>query len=337
MDAAQLPPTVSNDPDHDGILTDDEPNVDLDDDGLPCWFDSDCDGDDVPDSKDPDPFDPLVTGRQCAATPADIGCCLSLATCSGRREYVVYGTEAVRLRNATVSPDGKVASAGFGGVELAGFAQSGSIFSAGPVFLEGGAHVHGDVYTTQTFTAQLGAQVEGGVMEQATVSLPDLASFAPVLLPPVGGSVMLEPTEQDFINPGSYSQVLVKRDATLVLTTGTYHVHDLLIESGGTLGIDASTGPVYLYLGNTFIFRGGLEGASGSELFVGYIGAAPAFVETAFSGTIVAPNAELTLGPDSGNTQTYVGSFFAHRVRVRPGVVLIHHSFPLPWQSGSAS
>src|SRR5690606_35958774 len=68
------------------------------------------------------------------------------------------------------------------------------------------------------------------------------------------------------------------------------------------------------------------------NVFVGYLGTQDAFVESAFSGTLVAPNAKLWLKTTG---TPHRGSFFAKHVDVAAEAVVEHHPFPLAWTYGN--
>ena len=113
--------------------------------------------------------------------------------------------------------------------------------------------------------------------------------------------------------PGSYGDVSVKSRATLRLSPGTFFVNSFSIEPQATVVTDG--GPVFLYIATSMNFKGAISaGVFDRNFLVGVVGSGTVFLETPFTGTIVAPNATIRFAPL--NPGVYDG--FLLRARDRP-------------------
>ena len=116
--------------------------------------------------------------------------------------------------------------------------------------------------------------------------------------------------------------VNVKSNARLELRTGVYVVDSLSLEPNALLLIDAAAGPVEVYVRQSLIYRGKITIARGGpgDFLLGYVGTSSAFLEAAFTGSVVAPNATLVLA--SLNVGQHQGSFFGRNIEVHQGSVV---------------
>ncbi|MBI3927402.1 MAG: hypothetical protein HY319_17825 [Armatimonadetes bacterium] len=76
------------------------------------------------------------------------------------------------------------------------------------------------------------------------------------------------PLGPKWLPPGAYKDFTVSSGETVELRSGTYYFRDLL-DIGGTVQVDASGGPVIIYVGKDLVLKGGLNpdpaGMSGSR------------------------------------------------------------------------
>lgn len=351
--AKGLPPTYSpvrpflEDADRDGIPNDDEPAiwVDSDNDGKPDVYDRDSNGNEIPDGVDPGiPYSPAAngTGSHCGLSNCAT-CCTSIGTCVGALPRVaVYAEGGLSLRDRAVvevagSGRATIVNAGTDLTELGVNAKAGNVLSAATIHLNAGARITGYARTAGTVTLDTGANQPAPAYQNATVGLKPLSGFSVMIpgsgtLAEVGGGLSIP------IAPGTYGDLRIQPSGTAYLSSGTYYVQSLDLEPQAILALDMSSGPIYLYVANSVIYRGSIITTAGksSDLFVGYMGTQTAALEVPFTGTFVAPNATLLLGPPSGGA-SFSGGFYAADVEVRPDVVVEALPFGHVWLSSSST
>jgi hypothetical protein len=218
-----------------------------------------------------------------------------------------------------------IGDTGAGRVLLHTGAQSGSILSQGPVRLDDGAIVHGDVASALTVAENASAVVTGTVTENATVSLPAGRDLSGVVFPTTNsGPVNVAHLQTLALAPGAYSVASVLPSATLVLTAGTYLFEELDLHSGATLNLDQSGGPVSVFVHTTFLYQGQIAPIAGAPggFVLGYAGDQPLLIGTRFlAGTLIAPNA--TVAISAREPDGFVGELFAKGIVVKQGSTLV--------------
>jgi len=129
--------------------------------------------------------------------------------------------------------------------------------------------------------------------------------------------------------PGSYGSLIVREAEKVRLKAGTYFFDALVVERGGTLEIDDVSGLVYVWIKETLVIAGNMRKYSlqPSTLF-GYHGFQTPSISAAFQGTLVAPNAIVTL---PATAEPHIGGFFARAIRVADHAVVEHRTF-MGWQ-----
>jgi hypothetical protein len=129
------------------------------------------------------------------------------------------------------------------------------------------------------------------------------------------GSVSVGPDATRALSPESYAAVTVQSRVVLKLRTGVCYFDSLTFEPQATLQLDQTAGRVTIYVKSVLTFRGDLRSSTGAmpALFVGYFGTGTALLESAFTGTVVAPNGTIRLGTTSAG---HNGVFFGKRVTV---------------------
>jgi|GEM_PF-5901408 len=198
------------------------------------------------------------------------------------------------------------------------------IWSVASVVLRDRARADGSVRSEGTVTPLGGAVVTGQTVQHATLSPLSLTSWSVTLPASNAGDVNLEPDTQRTLAPGAYRNLSVKSRATLNLTAGTYFFQAAAIEPQAIIGLTTTGGPVVVYLSGALTFRGSiLDRQDRADFLVVALGPSPVVIDSAFTGTIVAPQAPLTLA-----TATHAGAFFARDIDVRPDVVLVARPFP---------
>lgn len=277
------------------------------------FWDDDCNANEVPDTCD---LDCAGFSTDCLAYDADCGLSID-ADGDGQPDECavvnppppppaggpcILGVDKVRLADRATTGD-DIAS--YGTTELGADAVSGSIESDGRVFLRSRAIVNGDVVTSGIVREQQHAQVLGTITEYGTPILPAI----PVVGGPGYGSgnLVVGSGQTRTLTPGTYGNVTVNSNATLVLDgAGEYGFRRLTVNSGATLDYTAGA---ELFVHDRFIWRGTQAGAG--PLDFGQTGTGWTHFEADWDGAIVAPDANVRLAGNGG--PSYVGSAFVGR------------------------
>jgi RHS repeat-associated protein len=239
------------------------------------------------------------------------------------RDSVVFGANGTLKLNdrdkvqGAAGNAGAVSNAGSGETNLGAASSVGSVTSVASVTLRSNAQVKGDLTTAAaTITKQPGAHIGGELHKNATLTPLDELSWTVHLPTTNNGPVALEPNDQPPpLVPGSYSQVTAKTGAILKLSTGTYYFNGLDLESGSKLHLDKTSGPIAIYVSGAAILRGDWvdDGGPEGDLLLVCLGSMDIFVEQVFTGTIVVPNAKLSLAT-LPIPLVYRGTFFARDI-----------------------
>jgi len=170
-----------------------------------------------------------------------------------------------------------------------------------------------------------GAAVTGATQEHANVAAISLPGFSfsaggPNVTVPTNGSQTLA--------PGSYGTVAVKSEGTLFLSAGDYYVSVLKTDPNAMLSVNASDGPVNIYVVSDLQFDVGVQvkltgGSSDGVLFVSL--QKPKLVVGAKAilyGTLIAPQAQVHFSNDS----KIKGAVYASSLSIDPMVTFYHHT-----------
>jgi hypothetical protein len=168
----------------------------------------------------------------------------------------------------------------------------------------------------------LGYQLDGesfgdiGALAETPVSvaLPAGTSLADLALGTMGGALKIDDRSSAVTASGTAAKVAATSGAV----------------SQGVLDIDNRGGPVYFYLRQGLTFRGRIAERNPSlpnMLFV-VLGGGAMPIEAPFRGTLVAPNASLTLATVGAAGHT--GAFYAQSIEVAPDVVVHFRPFTRP-------
>ncbi len=280
--------------------------------------------------------DPETKGQRLEAEPDD-PCqrtfAIELPPGFAADEVAIGATESlflndrVRLTAVAGQPLAPAANLGSGELDVGVDASTGELFAEGAVRLHDRASVQGAITTEGVLTRGNGTTVSGTITERASLTT-DLAAWQVCFPSANSGNVQLEPDQIRVLAPGDYGALSVKSRARLALRSGHYTFSSIMIEPQARLVLDTSSGPIELYSREGFTFRGVLEQAAGdaADLLVGVLGANAIDVEAPFTGTIVAPSAELRLASLNAPS-AHRGAFFARRVLARPGSTIEHLPF----------
>lgn len=223
-----------------------------------------------------------------------------------------------------------VTNVGTAGSRIGVRAETGDVWSSSALVLANNAQVNGSVHAPNGLTLQPDAMVTG-TTDRTTPITP--RSFSWVVDFQAGTtSVNLEPDTTRQLAPGAYATVAVKSRAKLSLKTGAYHLQSLQVETGATLALDTRQGPIFVYVSQSMFHRGFNQytGDDNAALFA-YFGTQSVALGGPFTGSVVAPNAEIALSPGTDaaqpNRSGFKGSFFGKRVWAQPDITLTYAAF----------
>lgn len=224
---------------------------------------------------------------------------------------------------AKVNPSAPVVAMGATGTtRIDPDAKLNDLWSRGPADLRDRVTINGWVHA-KTLTLGNNVNVNPAKIDRSPVFDP-VAKLSWVVTFPstTPQDVTLSNPAKISIVPGYYGNVLFNSTtAELTLQSGTYYIDSLTLNSTGKVWLDQANGPVIIYVKQVNAFRGAFAALDGSspDLFVGYTGANQLFVETNFKGSIVAPNAKLTLRSVSS---PHVGFFAGKDVELDANAVV---------------
>jgi hypothetical protein len=245
-------------------------------------------------------------------------------------DFLLYGLSGVKLEDGVTLFDslggpGALASESWAMVtEIGAGASTGAVFSNGAVYLRAGGKIDGSVETGLGYTQQDGAIVVGQIGEFMDVGLPGLPAYT--IQPGTGDDVTLDPDQTRSLAPGNYGNLTIYSRAKLTLQSGTYRFAAVRTEPEAQVILNKTTGPTYIHAAS-LVHRATIveqAGYYGQTLFA-ISGASPIPIEGKFIGTLLAPNAEVTIG--TGVALEQWGTFQAGSVLVRSRATLYH----LPW------
>lgn len=247
----------------------------------------------------------------------------SLPKCAGDELLQVPGHSNTVLfaRDSLTIQDGAVVESTPVGVELLsnGWAEVGAqalvpaLSARGNATLRSYSVVAGPLVTGGSISLQAGAAVSGAQLPGSYVPTHEL-SLSVAFPGTTAGSVTVDSGSSLPLAPGAYGNVAVR--GTLILSSGAYYFDSLSADVGATLRFSTgSTTPVVIYVKRDLTWRA-TTATGGPPLLLADLGTSDAFVESPVRGNILAPQAKLVLGNQSG---THVGRFFARAIEVRSG------------------
>jgi hypothetical protein len=223
---------------------------------------------------------------------------------------VVIGSEAGI--SGTIVAMGSAA----GGVNAGPYVTMNDTWSRGGVNLGPLLHLSGTLHaaiTTIDPTAAVGA-----LDTTPRLDPPSTLSWT-VNFPAAGPNVHVVAGQKSTIAPGSYGTLTVDRTGRATLSSGTYYLTNLTLNSGSAVSLDQSTGPVVIYVRGAATVLGAFSSLTGDppNLLVGYLGTGGISVGGSggvpFSGAIVAPFTQISLLQSS---TPHTGFFAAQDVMV---------------------
>jgi hypothetical protein len=230
-------------------------------------------------------------------------------------------------RVEVVGANSLIQSAGTFATTIGIDATVGNVQSKSSVSLGDRTRARGSVVTSGSVTLGSQAGADGGIKSSVPVSVDTLASFS-VTFPTAGAAVTLAVNEQRAIAPGSHGAVTLNTASVLFLRSGDYYFTSLDVQPQSVLVLDDSAGPVRIYVKSSLIFRGSAQNSLGAapDFLLAYMGTTAATIESAFDGTIVAPNATITLG-----SVAHSGAFYAKELVVQAGAKITYVTPVVNW------
>ncbi len=224
----------------------------------------------------------------------------------------VYTTENLEVRDRAeiTNASGALAPIGNAGTQqtyVGVEAHVGDIHSQAPVELRDRAFVAGWVESGATVTPGNDVTITSGIMLEGVPQPVPFADEFDVDFPAEDqGPIHLEPYQSHAPLPGAYGAVELKQGARLSLSSGSYFFRSLMLQPDSML--ELTGGAVEVYVEDSVTHRGSVTG-SGS-LLLGFVGSSTVFLESAFRGWLVAPDAEVVVRGD------FTGEIYARRLLV---------------------
>jgi hypothetical protein len=226
------------------------------------------------------------------------------------------GGEVLLQDHAKVLTDtgyGSVSSVdGVAGVHLEDHTNVRDVWTEGAATLDYGVTVHGDLFSDGLTLGQASVIV-GTTDDNADLQPLEVIRWEVFFPDQTQGPAVLATNETRALSPGAYDDVSVPGGAVLQLGAGTYTMESLNVGFGGTISADNTEGPVFVYVKGGLSYSGSVVRAEArANVMFGVAGADVVFLNTRFTGILVAPNAEVVIKkPFVGEHR---GSFFARDV-----------------------
>lgn len=192
---------------------------------------------------------------------------------------------------SNVLPTNPVVSMGTTGSRAEPDAQLNELWSRGTATLRDRVHLRGKLYASSRSLGN-NVQLDGG-WNNAPVFDPASTLTWTVTFPNTTPTdVILNSAEKNVnVAPGRYGLLRAGLNSVMNLRAGTYYINDLQFDTGATIQLDQTNGPVILYVSNTIILRSNIVAIDSSEpdLLIGFLGTNNVFVEVTFNGAIISP------------------------------------------------
>src|SRR5690606_18151225 len=116
------------------------------------------------------------------------------------------------------------------------------------------------------------------------------------------GTIEPGPGQSQTAAPGYYNKIHAYSNAQVFLSSGVYFLNEFFLEPDAKLWLNASSGPIVIWVKDAFTYRGAILDSAGGfpRLFIGYLGTSLAVVERVFRGTLAAPNARINIASITG-------------------------------------
>ena len=259
---------------------------------------------------------PCNTGTPCSfsiVTPSTLTPASLLLSATGTLKI----DDRVTVKETNGNP-ATIASLGTATLQIGTDGRLGEIWSRGPVKIADRTVVNGTIHGAVTVTTGNSVTVKA----KDNKSFQTVTSTGSVTFPTQNaGDFNLEPGATGALGPGAYGAVAVKSNSKLKVSTGSYLIESLDLEPQGTLALNTTSGPIVFYVRTSVILRGNITTTTDARDFtLVYLGSTALAVEAPFSGTVVAPSAQVNVG----SVQPISGAFFAAGIEIFPGDTVTH-------------
>lgn len=231
-------------------------------------------------------------------------------------------------RSKVVELSGQISTVSSVGSEQTQFGVStsvGNVWSKASIFLASNAVISGFLNIQGSITQQTGVSIAGSITQETITANTALTTWS-VTFPTAGQNIQLQPSQQTTLAPGSYGSLSAASSAQVHISTGTYYFTSFDLEPSAQLTIDETAGPVLLYVQNNLLYKGTIShiGGGPGDFLMGCTACSDVSLQGPFSGTLVAPTANVTLTTVNGG---HIGSFFANRITVNSDLTVTHQTF----------
>ncbi len=246
-------------------------------------------------------------------------------------DFTLLASDLLEVRDITVT--GAVASLGLADTVIFSGATIEDLYSRGLVDLRSGATVTGEINTTTDIAVQGSANYNPALVDinypfdpEQTESL----CFAEPSDINTADNIFIDVQQTKSYPPGTYNDVELRNDATLILTPGVYWLDWIQVEPNSVFQIDTTgctenCSVVFNIRSELAIPLRGSVQPPNSDFVILYHGTLPVTLNSAFDGFIVAMNAVLRIN----NNEPHVGAFFARQVYAEAGQTITNRPFPL--------
>jgi len=165
------------------------------------------------------------------------------------------------------------------------------LWSRGTATLRDRVHLRGKLNAA---TRSIGNNVviTGGWNKTPVFDPPSTLSWTVTFPSTTPTDVILNNAEKNVnVGPGRYGLLRAGLNSVMTLRAGTYYITDLQFDTGATIKLDQTSGPVIIYVSNTIILRSSIVSIDGAapDLLIGFLGTNSVFVEVKFDGAIISP------------------------------------------------
>jgi hypothetical protein len=191
---------------------------------------------------------------------------------------------------ADVLPTAPIVAMGSGGARLEPDSWANALWSRGQVNLRDRVHLRGGLWA-QNVTKGNNVVIDGPSVNNPVFDPTATLSWTVTFPTTTPTDVVLNDAESVTIDPGRYGLFRAGLDSRVTLRSGTYYINDLQFDTGATIELDQTAGPVIVYVSNTIILRSKIVSQDGDppEIVVGFLGTNSVFVEVAFDGVVLSP------------------------------------------------
>jgi hypothetical protein len=192
---------------------------------------------------------------------------------------------------SNVLPTNPVVSMGSTGSRAEPDAYMNDLWSRGTATLRDRVHLRGSLYAA---TRSIGNNVviDGTWNKTPVFDPPSTLTWTVTFPSTTPTDVVLNSAEKNVnVAPGRYGLLRAGQDSVMNLRAGTYYINDLQFDTGATIQLDQTSGPIILYVSNTIILRSNIVAIDGTppDLLIGFLGTNSVFVEVKFNGAVISP------------------------------------------------